>query len=255
VSTLLTRLEVTKLADELGTAEEPLAFLAEATVEDLRALRALITHARFARHERRLARLAGLTKLAPAALAARIAEHALGAEVSARVATLIDPADAARLTKHLGPEFLTDVSVSLDPERSAAVITSLPESLIVQVGKRLMARGEHLTLARFVSLYSVEVALQVLDGVSGDDLLTMGMFAEDHASLDAIVAWLPDDRVVSVIEAAESSGREEDTIAMLSFLSGPTRARFLAAIAALPTTDRKRFTKLATDLGYGELLG
>jgi len=255
VSTLLTRLEVTKLADELGTAEEPLGFLAEATVADLRELRALITHARFARHERRLARLAGLTKLAPAALAAKIAEHALGAEVSARVATMIEPADAGKLTRHLSPEFLTDVSVSLDPERSEAVITSLPENLIVQVGQRLMARGEHLTLARFVSVYSVEVALKVLEGVGGDDLLTLGMFAEDHASLDAIVARFPDERVTAIIEAADASGRQEDAIAMLSFLSEPTRARFLAAIGALPATERKRFTKLATDLGYGELLG
>ena len=255
MSTLLTRLEVTKLADELGTAEEPLAFLGEASVDDLRALRALITHARFARHERRLARLAGLTKMAPAALAAKIAEHALGAEVSARVATMIDPADAGKLTKHLSPEFLTDVSVSLDPERAEAVITSLPESLIVQVGQRLMARGEHLTLARFVSVYSVDVALKVLEGVSGDDLLTMGMFAEDADQLDAIVAELPDAMVASVIESAEASGREEDAIAMLSFLSEPTRARFLAAITARPEAERERFTKLASDLGYADLLG
>ena len=254
MSTLLTRLEVTKLADELGTAEEPLAFLGEVDLEHLRSLRTAITHARFARHERRLARLAGLTKIAPAGLAAKIAEHALGPEVCARVATLIDPADAAKLTRHLHPEFLTDVSVSLDPERSEAVITSLPDSLIVDVGRRLLTRGEHLTLARFVSAYPVSLALAVLEGATPDELLTLGMFAEDHQALDAIVAEFSDDRVTSIIEAADASDRQEDAIAMLSFVSPTTRHRFLAVLNGLSDTDRERFTKLAEELGYADLL-
>jgi len=254
MSTLLTRLEVTKLADELGTAEEDLHFLAEGAVADLRELRHLITHARYVRHERRLSRLAGLSKLAPAAMTARISEHALGAEVSARVATLIDPADAGKLTRHLAPEFLTDVSVSLDPERAEAVITSLPETLIVDVGHRLLARGEHLTLTRFVAVVSVDVALQVLEDATADELLTLGMFAEDHAALDAIVARFSDERISSVVEVADSSGRHEDAIAMLSFLGPETQKRFLAVINGLPDAERDRFTRLATELGYADLL-
>jgi len=234
MSTLLTRLEVTKLADELGTAEEDLHFLAEGAVADLRELRHLITHARYARHERRLSRLAGLSKLAPAAMTARISEHALGAEVSARVATLIDPADAGKLTRHLAP--------------------SLPETLIVDVGHRLLARGEHLTLTRFVAVVSVDVALQVLEDATADELLTLGMFAEDHAALDAIVARFSDERISSVVEVADSSGRHEDAIAMLSFLGPETQKRFLAVINGLPDAERDRFTRLATELGYLDLL-
>jgi len=254
VSTVLARLEVIKLADELGVGEEGLDFLAAASPEDLRRLRRLITHTRFARHQHRLTRLAGLTRIAPAGLAAKIAEHALGAEVSGRVATLIDPAEAAKLTRHLSPEFLTDVSVALDPERSEAVITSLPQSLVIDVGRRLLKRGEHLTLARFVSVYDVEVALAVLAEASGDDLLTTAMFAEDHDALDAIVAALADEAIASVIEAAGASGREADAIAMLTFLSERTRGRLLAAIRTRPRADQDRFFSLAAELGYADLV-
>ena len=254
MSTVLARLEVIKLADELGVGEEGLDFLTDASSEDLRRLRRLITHARFARHQHRLTRLAGLTKIAPAGLAAKIAEHALGAEVSGRVATLIDPAEAGKLTRHLSPEFLTDVSVALDPERSEAVITSLPQSLVIDVGRRLLKRGEHLTLARFVSVYDVEVALAVLADASGDDLLTTAMFAEDYDSLDAIVAALADEAIASVIEAAGGSGREADAIAMLTFLSDSTRGRLLAVIRTRPQADQDRFFELADKLGYADLV-
>lgn len=254
MSGMLSRLEVVKLADELGVAEQPLAFLAEASVDDLRSLRTVIAEARYARHEPRLRRLAGLSKMAPAGIAAKISEHALGPDVSARVATMLDPADAAKLTKHLSAEFLTDISVSLDPARSADVISGLPDKLVIDVGRRLLKRGEHLTLARFVASYDVSIALAVLDEATGDDLLTMGMFAEDHEALDRIVAALPEPLLEATGEAADAGGRQEDAIAMLTFLSPATRQRLLGVLRKRPKADQDRFAKVARELGYADLL-
>jgi hypothetical protein len=253
MSTLLSRLEVTKFADELGTGEDDLEFLAEGTPDEVRKLRSLVTHARFARHEHRLSRLANLTKLAPAPLAARIAESALGAEVSARVATMIDPAEAGKLTKHLGPEFLTDVSVSLDPERSAAVITSLPEQLIVDVGKRLVARGEYVVLARFVATYSPELALRAIEAATPDELLTIAIFAENLTALNAVSARYTDEQVTSIVDAGLAHDRDDDLVALLSFLSPENRARFVPAVLA--HAESARLSSRAAELGYPDLLG
>lgn len=252
MSTLASRLEVTKLADDLGVEEESLAFLADDTVEQIRTLRSLVSHARFARHEHRLKRLAALTKMAPATLAAKIAESALGSEVSARVATLIDPAEAGKLTKHLSPEFLTDVAVALDPERAAAVITSLPDDLVADVARRLIARGEFVVLARFVATYSPELAREAIATATPDERLSIGIFADDHEALNEVVAGYSDDQVADMVGAALAGGRDDDVVALLSFLADSTRAQFAQAVTAHPHGDR--LVARAAELGFPGLL-
>ena len=94
---LRSRIEVTKLARELGVAEAELSFLTASTPEDLRELRRLTSAALFTRNEDRVKLLAALSRMLPVPLTAKIAEVALGPALSARVAGVLDPREASRL--------------------------------------------------------------------------------------------------------------------------------------------------------------
>ncbi|QIK76341.1 hypothetical protein [Nocardioides piscis] len=212
---LRSRIEVAKLASELGTTTERLAFLAEHDVEDIRALHTTISTVLHERNEDRITRLAGLAPLLPTAITARIAEHAMGPLVSARFAGAISPDDAAKLAKKLRPAFLSEVAACLDPQRAKTLLSRLPDSLLIDAGRGLREKHEHVSLGRFVAVVNTEVALGVMDGSSGDELLQVGLFTEAADALAAIIDRLPDDRLVEVLQAARARDIYEDAVALL----------------------------------------
>lgn len=222
------RIEVARLAHELGADPAGLDWLEPVPPADVRRLRQLVTEARFRRHEARFRRLAKLSGMAPPPIAARVAEHALGPLLGARTAAVMRPDVAGRLAARLDPGYLTELSVHLDPVRAEEIIRSLPDPLVVDVGRRLLARGEHLTLGRFVSVVPTGTALEVVEGASGGQLFEVALFTEDPAALDAVVAELPDDRLREALAAAQGQGRHADLEALLATARADTRERLLA---------------------------
>jgi hypothetical protein len=229
-----TRVEITKLARELGVDEEQLAYLGNLPAATVRDFRDMVSAAAFARHEPRLRRIAGLSKLLPVQISSRIAEHALGPVLSARIASVLEPADAVRLAGHLSPGFLSRLAVSLDPARTAPIVRALPAERIVAVGRDLLGRAEYLTLARFVSVVDVDTTLAVVAKADPADLLQVALFTEDPAALNAIVARLDDDKLQELVDAAASSGQYCDAVALLGTLSPASQARLLARVAHSP---------------------
>lgn len=240
----LARVEVTKLARELGCEEAEVAFLSDRPSSDLRRLRTTITRARFARHEAQFRRLAGFTGMVPPSLAAKAAQAALGPLLSARVAAVVDPDQAVDLARRLEPGFLADVSLHLDPFAVAPIIGRLPDSLIVTVGRELLARGEHLVLGRFVSVVTTESSLAVVEDASAEDLLQIALFTEDQSALDDVVAGLPLDRLAGVVRHAVDHDRGDDALALLAGLSG-SRERLLAAVDTVEMPEDVRATMVA----------
>lgn len=230
---LRSRVEVTKLASELGTSTEKLGFLAEHDADQVRELRTAVAGAMFGRNEDRLVRIASLTNLIPPALAAKIAEIALGPMLSARVAGVLNPTDAVRLAKHLDPPFLTEVSKSLDPQRVEPILRRLPTDLVVDVGRRLLAQGEHLTLGRFVAAVELEAALGVVDGANGSDLLQVALHTEEPEALEAIVERLPDKVLGTVIRAAADESAWDDALTLLTSLSDDSTRRLLGQLGVV----------------------
>ncbi|WP_328530475.1 hypothetical protein OG984_04690 [Nocardioides sp. NBC_00368] len=223
MTALTSALEITKLAHEMHVDEAELAFLATTSPDDLRDLRGIVSHAMFSRHESRVKGLAAVSKKLPAAVTAKITEIAMGPMLSARVAAVMDPADAAKLAGHLKPEFLAELSVHLDPSRVEAIIARLDRGLVVDVGRRLLADGHLLTLARFTGVVGPETSLKVVDGASGAEILRLALFIDEPSVIDPLLAGLPDETVTEIAAAGPDHSDAFD--ALLLALSEDSRAR------------------------------
>jgi hypothetical protein len=230
VGDLLSRIEITKLARELDRDEEGLAFLRDRSPAELRDLRNAISAARFERHEDRVTRLAGRSRLLPTPLMAKIARLALGPMLCGRVACVLNPRDAAKLATHFDAAFLADLSVALDPARVRPLISALPADLLVSSGRQLLAKGEHLTLARMVAVVDLEVALTVVDEGTPEDLLQVALFTEEQAVLDSIVAELPDETLAGVVQAAAEADAYDAAVTVLAALSPASCARLVSQV-------------------------
>lgn len=223
MTALTSALEITKLAHEMHVDESELAFLATRSPDDIRDLRGIVSHAMFSRHESRVKGLAAVSKKLPAAVTAKITEIAMGPMLSARVAAVMDPADAAKLAGHLKPEFLAELSVHLDPSRVEGIIAKLDSALVVEVGRRLLAEGHLLTLARFTGVVRPETSLEVVDGASGAEILQLALFIDEPAVVDPILAGLSDETVAEIAAATAEHGEAAD--ALLATLHEDSRAR------------------------------
>lgn len=239
MSDLATRVEITKLAGELYVDEGELDFLRSTSAADVRVLRAAASGALFSRNEPRLQRIRKLSGMLPAPMTAKIAQLVFGPMLSARVAAVLPAAEAVKLAGVLKPDFLARLAVSLDPARAEPILRALPQALVVDVGRRLLAKGEHITLGRFVSVVSVDAAMGVVAGSTGSDLLKIALFTEEPAALEAIVRRLGDDALLSAIEAAHSEQAYDDAVALLSALSTHSTARLMGLMESLDAEARE----------------
>lgn len=200
---LAARIEVTKLAHDLGRPVSDLEFLAVHPASEIAELRTLAASTLVSRHSGQATLLASLSRRIPAGVSAKIASHALGPVVSARVAAALAPDEAARMAAHFDAEFLTRLARHLDPAKVAPVVTQLPDKLVVDLGRRLLAAGEYVTLGRFVTLVAVEVGLRVVEGATGEEIFQVGLYAEDRSVLDELVGGLSDAQRAGIVAAAD----------------------------------------------------
>lgn len=226
---LAARIELDKLAEALRVPDGRLDFLGATGADEIRTIRQLIATAIAERNAPRLHRVAGLTGKVPTALAAKIARSAFGARLSAGIAGSIPPADAAKLAGALPAGFLAEVAVALNPERVEGVITSLPDPLLVEVGREILAAGEHAALGRLVAVVSTEVALQVVAEASAEELLRIALYADAPERLEPVIDGLTDERLLGVHAAAGAFDPEAQDL-LLSRVSARTRDRLAALI-------------------------
>ena len=237
---LASRIEVTKLATELQADEADLQFLTSRTPAEIRALRGHVNEALFTRHEDRLIRLASASKLLPVPITAKIAQLALGPMLSARVAGVLDPHDAAKLAAHLPAKFLAELSLSLDPKRVAAIVTSLPDELVIKVGTLLVDQQQHLVLGRFVSVVDVHIAEALIRDAEPDELLQVALYADDPVALDAIVERLPDEMLAGVLRAADRIDAWDAAVNLVTSLSAESVARIVGQLGVVDPASRDK---------------
>lgn len=248
----LTDLEIVKFADELGT--ERFDYLAGCSADQVRRLRRVVSDARVERHRHRFVKLAALTKIAPTPMVAKIAEGAVGAELSARIAGAMDSAAALRLTRALSLDFLAQVSAVLDPASAEDIISALDTEVLLEVAGRLLADQRYIPLARFVTIVDVEVAVAVAERATGADLIDIALYAEDHDVLDEVVRRLPDEKLGEIAAAIGDQGRFAEAITMLGLLEDDNRARMLTHHRAAPAAARKALERAAAAVGAEGLL-
>jgi hypothetical protein len=185
--------EVVKLARLLQREPEQLAYLERLSIEDLRALREQITETLFTAHEGALSGLVAASKLLPVGLVASLGQSTFGPMLSARIAGLLEPDRAVDIAAKMQTEFLVEVATELDPRRASAVIAGIPSARIFEITSELAARGEYVTMGRFVAHLSDEslsAALRALD----DEALSQTMFVLEDGAEDQRLARLLEER-------------------------------------------------------------
>lgn len=240
MSELLTRAELTKLSRVLGAEPGEVEFLAPLGVERLRRLGARLAQSLFDEHRPALQKLADASRLLPPTLVAKLSELVFGPMLSARVAGLLPPARAVEVAQKLRARFLADVCVELDPRSASELLALMPVAIVVDVARRLLERGEHVTMGRFVDDLPDAAIRAVIDSLDDDTaLMRIGCFVERRERLNELVDLLAAARVRRVV-AAVASGPAEVQAAGLAMMSQFTRkqlGRFgEAAIALGPQT-------------------
>lgn len=225
--------EVLKLARLLQREPESLAYLESLSVDDVRALRERVTEALFDAHSGSLRRLAAASRLLPVGLSASMGESVFGPLLSARLTGLLDPGRAAEMASKLPAPFLADVAVEMDPRRASDLIARIPADQIAQISIELMARGEYVTMGRFVGHLSREAIEGALAAMDDRALLGVVFVLEDKDGLPDLVALLPANRVAGVIQAAADNDLWVEALDLLDHLTPQQRDDMVAATLQL----------------------
>jgi hypothetical protein len=221
--------EVLKLARLLHREPGSLAYLEQLSLDDLGALRDQVTEVLFSANRRTLARLAGTSKVLPAGVVATIAQRAFGPVLAASIASLLEPSRAVDVAAKLPPAFLADVAIELDPRRATDVIAQIPPAQVADVTRELVARGEYVTMGRFVGHLPDESVAAALGELDDRALLRVGFVLDQKKRIDHVVGLLDPGRYAGLIDAAEDDLWPQ-ALDLLSHL-GKARRRELAELA------------------------
>lgn len=237
VVSLEVRAEQLKLGRTLGVPAHELNFLAGAKPDELRLLRERVAADLFAGDAHHFAGMVKLAGLLPVALSAKVAQHALGPELSARAATMLDPGMAAEFVRRLPAPFLADVAVAADVAMLAPQLGGLPAEKISEIAVELAAREEWIPMGGFVSYLSdaeLDAALAALDA---EALLRTGFVMDDKSRVDAVMARIGDDQLVDYLRTAVAKDLVPEALDLAGHLKARQRKRMAACLDALSDAE------------------
>jgi hypothetical protein len=225
VEALQNRAEVLKLARMLHREPDTLAYLEELPLIELRALRDEVTEALWSADDAVFGKLAAASRLLPHSVSATISERAFGPLVTARLAGRLEPSRAVDVAAKLSTGFLADVAIELDPRRASAVIAGIPAQRIAEITAELVARGEWVTMGRFVGHLTDGALSAALHAMDNAELLRIGFVLEDKGRLDTIIALLPEPRIEGITSGAAEHDLWLEALDLLSHLNERNRRR------------------------------
>lgn len=219
--------EVVKLARELQAPPGTLDGLAVLPPDDLRRLRRLAGDALHDAHRAAFHRAAAATAVLPVGLTARLAQTLIGPYLAARIAAEMPTDRAVRLATHLEVAFLAEVCLSLDPGRVADTVRALPDDRVVAVGTTLLARGEHVTLGKFVEVVRPSVLDRMTERIEDPAaLLAIAAAIEARHRLDDLMTRIDDERLSAMVDVAAATDQVAAMEAVVAHL-GPVNRRRL----------------------------
>lgn len=237
VASLEVRAEQLKLGRTLGVPAHELNFLESAPPGELKALREAIADDLFDGDAHHFAGMIKLARRLPIALSAQVAQHALGPELSARAATLLDPGMAADFVRRLPAAFLADVAVAADVAKLAPQLGGLPLEKIGAIATELAAREEWIPMGGFVSHLSdaeLDAALAALDA---EALLRTGFVMEDKSRVDAVVARVSDAQLADYLRTAIAQDLLPEALDLATHLKARQRKRMAARLDDLSDAE------------------
>jgi hypothetical protein len=229
-----------KLARVLDVGPEEVAFLADVDVVALRELRDDIVDRLNAADGPRLQRIIAASALTPPQLGAVIGEKWFGPVLCARLVGLVDPRRGAQYAGYLSTDFMADITARTDPRVVGPIVGHLSLKTMQKIAMRLMDRGDHLTLSHFVGYVPPEVVAAILEALPDNaTVVRIARYVEDLATLDPVVALLPDRRIVDLVRAVEDEDLWVDGLHLFGRLSETQILRIARTIVHL---DADRIT-------------
>jgi hypothetical protein len=208
VSRLGTLSEIDKLSATLGLDRPELAFLAEIPPQDLRSLRVSIYERLFDQDRVVFERLAvGAIRLPPR-LATKLAV-ALGPLITARVALEVPQRKALEIANRVPIEFFADAAAYLDPRRLRDMIAQLDPDRLTAVGLELIARGDFMTISRFIDFVTDEQVQATIAAIDDEaSILRIAFYMGSKNRMDHLFRSLPEARLRRMVVRVEERGEE-----------------------------------------------
>lgn len=223
MSRLETRAEITRLAALLRVSEAHLAFIAHHDLETLRALRNQITDRLFDADRGVLEAIAKAQRMVPGSISSKVAVKAFPPSLAARVAGVLGTDAAVDMARRVPVSYLADLAPHLDPRRVTAILAKLPTQLLVDAGKLLGERGEHIAMADFVAVLDDAQIARVIPVLSDHALVRTGLVIEDPAHIAVVMTLLPPERLAGVVTTAASLGQWDGIRRAIEHFDGETR--------------------------------
>ncbi|MGE4425369.1 MAG: hypothetical protein AB7G37_02825 [Solirubrobacteraceae bacterium] len=186
--------ELRRLARRLDVDVAELQPLAGAPVEALRALRLAASDDLDARGEAGFRRVAALARLLPGPIAAIVAERALGPELAARAAPLMDADTVGRLVPRMSTEFLTRAVLTMETRRIVHLLAAIPADALAEVSVELERREAWMTIGDIAGHLEGTPLHVALASIRDESVLATLPWIEDPATIDRITAAIAPDR-------------------------------------------------------------
>lgn len=218
-ASLETRAELLKLARVLSTDPHELVFLEEADPGELRELRASISDRLLAGNREHFERIVALGRHLPSRVAAGFTQHALGAQLSGRAASLLTADELAEFASRLPAEFVADVAAVMDLRSVGSLLDRIDTAKVVEVTRVLIARQDWVTMGAFGGRIGRDALIQVIGMLDGEALARVGFLLENRSRLDEIQGLLDDEKLQELLIAAGECDLIPETIYLVDALS------------------------------------
>lgn len=230
--------EIERLARVLGVEPAALDALAEAEPEDLRALSANVATHLHERHAGAFDKAIAVAGKLPSGLTAKLAQHAMGATLSARAAALLEPKQAADLAGKLPAPFLAEVAAQVDLQRVGPLLDGIKPEVMAETGAHLVEQEEWIVLGTFVGHVDPDVLGELLGAFDAQALLKAGFFVDRADRFDVIVGSLDDDRLAGLLATAAADDLWHEAFGMFGHLGDAQLARVREAVDAMDDDAR-----------------
>ena len=226
--------EYAKLGRTLHADADRLAFLDSVDLDTLAQLRWAVSDRLQGADAARFHAVAAASKLVPVPLAASIARRFFGAELCARLVSVIEPSRGAQFAKVLPVDFMADITQLTDPRGVGPLAERLPTPTMQAIAVALLERDDHITLSHFVPHLPASTVSTILDAVDDDAVVVrIAQYVDDTASLSPIVAELTDSRIERIVDAVAAGDLWHQGLALFEVLAPDQVLRVARVIAAL----------------------
>ncbi|MEC3915629.1 hypothetical protein [Nocardia sp. CDC160] len=219
---MMTRAQLTILAQTLGADPADLAFLERLGAHDIRALGEALSDALFDSLAPTFARLSKLAPLVPNALVITVAQKAIPPEVGGRAGGAIGmdhPDRAPAILGGLSPTYLADAAPFVDPRVIPIFAPRLAAELLIPSANELLRRRDYLTASRFVEHATEQLVREFERGIDDDEGLirTAALVSSTDRLTDIFRVVTPARR--ERIAATALAGSPDTVLALLSVLA------------------------------------